>query len=198
MTIFERVREVILNPRVAWQIVKEEKIEVKQLFVNYAAPLALIPAVSSLIGLTLIGVRLPAGNVVRPPFFEALIAGVVGYIFHLAGLLIGGWMVKLLAPVFSSKSDYTLAMKVAVYSMTPFWLAGIFSALPGLGILSVLGLYGIYLLVLGLPVILETPSDKVIWYALLILIAASVVSFVLSLFVFGMCYGPMFMRMMAP
>ncbi|MEE8637630.1 MAG: Yip1 family protein [Candidatus Margulisiibacteriota bacterium] len=196
MGILKRARDIIFNPRGTWQVVKSEAIDIKQLFVNYAAPLALIPAVCSLIGITLIGIRMPGGNVVRAPFVEALIGGAVGFVLHLAGILIGGWAVKLLAPLFNSKPDLNSAIKIVVYSMTPVWLAGIFSILPGLGILSILGLYGIYLLALSLPVILETPPNKVVWYTVSIVLASIVISIILSI-VMVPVYGPMFMRMMA-
>lgn len=197
MKILIRARDIIINPRLTWQIIKDEVTDIKQLFIDYAAPLALIPAVCGLIGMTLIGIRMPAGNVVRAPFMEALIGGIVGYALHLAGVLVGAWAVKLLAPVFGSKPDLPSAVKVVVYSMTPVWLVGIFSLIPGLGILGILGLYGIYLLALGLPVVLETPSHKVIWYTLAILAIGLVISVILSVVVVGMFYGPMFMRMMS-
>lgn len=196
MGIIKRARDVILNPRGSWQVIRDEAVDIKQLFVNYAAPLALIPAICGLIGITLVGIRLPAGNVVRAPFVEALIGGAVGYVLHLAGILIGGWAVKLLAPLFNSKPDLKSAIKVVVYSMTPAWLAGVFSILPGLGILSILGLYGVYLLALGLPVILDTPPNKVVLYTISIIVASIVISLILSI-VMVPVYGPMFMRMMA-
>lgn len=197
MNILERARDIILNPRVTWQVIKGEAVDLKQLFVNYAAPLALIPAVCGLIGMTVIGIRVPAGTVVRAPFMGALLGGLTGYILHLAGVWVGGWLVKTLAPYFSSKPDFNSAMKVVVYSMTPVWLAGIFSLIPGLGILSLLGLYGIYLLVLGLPVVMETPSEKVVWYTISILAVGLVISLILSGIIVGTIYGPMYMRMMA-
>lgn len=197
MTIFSRARDIILNPKVTWQVIKDEKIENKDLFINYAAPLALIPAVCSLIGLTLIGVRVPGGNLVRAPFIESLMAGAVGYVLHLAALLLAAWIVKSLASLFKAKADFNLALKVIVYSMTPVWLVGVFSIAPGLGFLSILGLYGIYLLALGLGTILETPANKVVLYTISILLLSFVLSLVLSVVTVGLFYGPMFMKMMA-
>lgn len=197
MKILERARDIILNPRITWQTIKEEAVEVKLLFVNYAAPLALIPVVCSLIGMTIIGIRMPAGSMIRAPFLSALFGGLTGYILHLAGVLLGGWVVKILAPFFGSKNDLNSAVKVVVYSMTPVWLAGVFSLIPGLGILSLLGLYGIYLLVLGLPVIMETPSEKVALYTISILAVGLLISLILSGIIVGTIYGPMYMRMMA-
>lgn len=197
MSIFARVREVIINPQETWHTIKQEPVNIKQLFINYAAPLALIPAVCNLVGFTLLGIRTPANEIMRAPFFEALLGGLLGYFFHLAGVLVSIWFVNLLAPVFSSKSDMNTSAKVVIYAMTPTWLVGVFSILPGLGILSILGLYGVYLLVLAFPILLETPPKKVVWYTLSVLAVGFIVSFILSMVVIAAFYGPMYMRMIA-
>ena len=197
MTIFSRAREIIVSPKVTWQVIKGELVDVKQLLINYAAPLALIPAVCTLIGFTLVGIRISEGGAMRAPFMPALMGGVVGYLLHLGGILLAAWAIKFLAPTFGSKSDLPSALKIVVYAMTPAWLVGVFSLVPGLGILSLLGFYGIYLLVLGLPVVLETPPNKVVWYTISILAVGFVINLVLSVIIIGTLYGPMLMRMMA-
>jgi hypothetical protein len=195
--IFERARDIIMKPKETWLAIKgESAVEIKQLMINYAAPLALIPAVASLIGMSLIGMRIPAGGMMRAPFLPLLIGGVLRYVLGLASLLIGAWIVKLLAPAFNSKADLNLAFKLVVYSMTPVWLVGIFSLIPGFGILMLLGLYGIYLLVLGMPALLETPPDKVALFTITILVVGLVVNVIISMAVMGI-YGPIYMRMMA-
>jgi hypothetical protein len=197
MEILKRAREVIMNPKGTWLAIKSENIEIKELFINYAGPLALIPAIAGFIGMTLIGMRIPSGEVLRAPFIESLAGGVIGYVLQLAGVLAGAWVVKYLAPSFNSKADLTLAAKLVVYSMTPVWLLGILQIIPGLGILSILGLYAIYLLAVGLPALIDTPQDKVVWFTTAIIIASIVISFILSIIVVGAIYGPMYMRMMA-
>jgi len=197
MSIFDRVREIIINPRVAWTEIKQENITVNQLFANYAAPLALIPAVCGLITMTILGIRLPAGGVMRMPFMSALIAVTVGYVVQLGGAYLGAMVINWLAPKFESKCDLVTALKLVIYAMTPVWLAGIFSLAPALNVLSLVGLYGIYLLALGLPVLLETPSNKVTLYVLSILGIGLVVNLVLSLLLVATVYGPLYMKMMA-
>ena len=197
MKIFERIKEMLLKPKEAWPVIKEERTDLKSIFINYAAPLALIPALSSLIGMTIIGVRIPSGAVFRAPLLPSLMGGVVGYVLHLAALVVGAYIIKVLAASFNSKPDLDEAIKLVVYSMTPVWLVGIFSLIPGLGILSILGLYGVYLLAIGLPVILDTPENKVVWFTVSILLLGIVVSFILSAIVYGAFYGPLYMKMMS-
>jgi len=195
--ILNRAKQIIINPRGTWQIIKGETGSIQELFINYAAPLALIPTIASLIGLSVVGIRMPAGHIARAPFMESLAGGILSYVFHLLGLLAGAWAVIFLAPHFNSKSDIGSAVKLVLYSMTPVWLVGIFSILPGLAVFQIFGLYGIYLIYLGLPVLMETPPEKVLWYTILIVLAAILISLILTILVGGAVYGPMFMRMMA-
>lgn len=197
MSIFDRVREVIVNPRVVWSEIKQEQTDVKELFANYAAPLALIPAICGLVTMTILGIRLPAGGVMRMPFMSAFIAAVVGYTVQLGGVYLGAMVINWLAPKFESKCDLITALKLVIYAMTPVWLAGLFSLVPALNVLSLVGLYGVYLLVLGLPVLLETPSNKVTMYVLTILGIGLVINLVLSLLLVATVYGPLYMKMMA-
>ncbi|OGB87505.1 hypothetical protein A3H38_03085 [candidate division WOR-1 bacterium RIFCSPLOWO2_02_FULL_46_20] len=197
MAIVDRAREIILDPRLTWQTIKEEVYNIKQLFVNYAAPLALIPAVCGLIGMTLVGIRLPSGSVARAPFAEAFIGGALGYVLHLGGIFVAAWAIARLASLFEAKSDLDLSVKLVVYAMTPAWLVGVFSMVPGLSIISIIAFYSIYLLVLGLPVLLEVPANKVFLFTMSILLTGFIISFIISMILVGTVYGPMYMRMMA-
>ena len=91
MKILERVKEIVLKPKETWPIIKKESADIKGLFINYAAPLAIIPIVCNLIGMSLIGIRMPMG-VIRAPFLGLAIGSVVGYILNLAGVLLGAWI----------------------------------------------------------------------------------------------------------
>jgi len=65
-------------------------------------------------------------------------------------------------------------MKIAVFSMTPAWIAGVFHLIPFLGWLAFFGsLYGIYLFYLGFTSsLMETPPDKVIGYVVVSIVVA--------------------------
>ena len=195
MKIFDRVHDIILYPKVTWQTIKEENIPVKELVVNYAAPLALIPVVSALIGKTLVGI--PMLEVGRVPFVISLLQGIFNYLISLAMIFIVAWAVNLLAPVFEAKSDYDKAVKLTIYSFTPVWIVGIFFLLPWLGmILSLLGLYWIYLFAVGLPEVLETPGRKVFFYTLAVIFATFLITIILSLMV-SLIIAPMHMHLLA-
>jgi hypothetical protein len=81
-------------------------------------------------------------------------------------------VVGTLAPTFDADKTTRNALKLTVYSYTPVWLAGIFLLVPGLSFLSILGLYGFYLLWVGLPVLMRAPQDKSLPYALVVVLIA--------------------------
>jgi hypothetical protein len=195
--LWQRAKEVVFKPKETWLVIKGEATTIQELFINYAAPLALIPAVASLIALALIGLRLPSGLYARAPFSEALVGSVLSYVFNLVGLMIGAWVINFLAPYFNAKSNLRAAVKVVLYSTTPIWLLGIFSILPGVAMLQIFGLYGLYLLYQGLLLVLETPPEKALWFTVVAVVAALFISIVTSVIIGGAVYGPMYMRMMA-
>ena len=75
-----------------------------------------------------------------------------------------GLVIDALAPTFNGQKNQPNALKLAVYSMTPAWLAGIFSLIPGFRVLGIVGLYGLYLLWVGLPPLMKSPEEKSIGY----------------------------------
>jgi type III secretory pathway component EscS len=74
----------------------------------------------------------------------------------------------------------TQAIKLACYSYTAGWLAGIFALIPSLAVLSILGLYSIYLLYTGIPILMKAPQEKSVPYTATIIVVALVIFLVIS------------------
>jgi hypothetical protein len=170
MNLVDRVKGIIVSPKTEWPVIAGEPGDVGYLFSNYVAILAAIPAVCGFIGRLLFG-----GSIIG-----ALIAAVVLYLLTFVAVYIVAWIVNLLAPTFGSQKNFDSALKVTVYSYTPSWLCGVFLLIPALGFLRILGLYGLYLLYLGLSPVMKTPPDKAIWYTIVIVVCAIIVAIVLG------------------
>jgi len=146
-----RVKALLLTPRTEWPVIARERTTAAELFINYVAILAAIPAVVHLIGQAFV-------SEARVPFLRELLSAVLSYLVSLAAVYVIAWAIDLLAPRFGGKRNFPYALKLSAYAHTPFWLAGIFLLVPGLNFLLVLGLYGFYLLWLGLPLLMEVPD----------------------------------------
>ena len=104
----------------------------------------------------------------------------LSYVMTCAAVLVLALAINLLAPTFASRRGFDGAFKLAVYSYTPLWLAGIFLLAPGLRFLVFTGFYGVYLLWTGLPLLMQTPGPKVPAYAAATVACASVMTLIIA------------------
>lgn len=181
MAIVERAKALILQPEQEWQAIALEPATTKSLFTDYAVPLAAIPAVAGFIGSAIFAGFL--GSVLGAPVstFSLLIHAIFGYVLGLAGVWVWGKIIEVLAPRFGGVADETAAMKLAVYSPTAAWLAGIFAIIPPLAILGILGLYSLYIFYKGAPIVTRVPPDKALVFTLAVVVIGIVVSIVVGL-----------------
>jgi hypothetical protein len=177
--LIERVKAILLTPQTEWPVIAREPGEASALFTRYVAILALIPALAGFIGTSLVGHYVP--------FFSGLIIAIVSYGVTFVVVYVVALIVDALAPTFDAQKNFPNALKLTVYSLTPYWLAGIFLLVPGLSFLRVLGLYGIYLAWVGLPPLMLAPRDKALAYA-----ATAVVCAVILLIVTGFILATLF------
>lgn len=179
-SIVTRVKGILLKPKDEWVVINAEPATIQSLFVGYAVLLAAIPAVASLIGSLVFGYGW-FGVTYRPPLMNALSVAVGTYVLSLVGLAVLALVIEFLAPQFGGEKNRIQAFKVATYSMTAAWVAGIFQLLPALAILAALGgLYGLYLLYLGLPVLMKAPAEKALTYTIVVIVAAVIVNVVIG------------------
>lgn len=160
MDIVRRAQAILLKPKEEWPRIKAEPSTPAGLFTSYAMVLAAVPAFFQFLGRVLIE-RLPV--IGHWPVGTALGNAAVTYVLSLATVYLFALIVNELARSFGSAKNMTGALKLAVYSMTPGWVAGVLYIIPGLWILGVLAsFYGIYILYLGFDTpMMETPKDKV-------------------------------------
>ena len=86
----------------------------------------------------------------------------VTYVLSLVGIFVLSLIINALAPSFGGQKNSAQALKVAVYSYTPAWVAGVLTILTSLGILAIIAsFYGLYLLYLGPAGSDEEPEGEV-------------------------------------
>jgi hypothetical protein len=181
MDIVERVKAILLTPKSEWLVIERESGDPAFLFMNYVAILAAIPAVCGFIGMSLIGtVGIGAG----------LVFAIVQYLLAFVFVYVLGLIIDALAPTFDAQKNPANALKLAVYSMTPHWVAGIFLLIPVLGFpAAIIGLlYGFYLLWVGLRPLMKAPEEKAIVYTAATAICAIII-FIVIVWVRGVVAG---------
>jgi hypothetical protein len=181
MAMIERIKGICLKPNTEWDAIAGEETSTADLFKGYAVPLAAIPAIAGFVGGSLIGRSMPFIGSYRVPIVSGLAMAIFTFVMALVGVFILSLIINALAPSFGAEKNSSQALKVAVYSYTPAWVAGVLQILPMLGLLAVLaGLYGLYLLYLGLPRLMKCPQEKAVGYTAVVVVCAIVLSVIVG------------------
>jgi hypothetical protein len=173
MGLVERVKGILLAPQKEWPVIESEPATTQSLYTGYVVPLAAIPAIAGFIGMSVIGFGI-LGTTVRVDMGTGLTGAIVRYVGTLVGVFVLALIIDALAPQFGGTKSPIQALKLSVYSSTASWIAGIFMIIPGLRILSILGLYSLFLLYTGVPVLMKAPPDKSLGYTIVVILSAIV------------------------
>ncbi len=194
MSIVERAKNIILKPTDEWNVIASEPATIGGLFTGYAMPLALIPLVSTILFMGLLGISAAdmMGFGGGMPLDLMAIAGmaILSLIVSLVSLFVMGTMVKLVSPSFNGTSDKVQAMKLMTYASTPSWVVALLSWIPFLG--AVLGfaamVYVVYLIYCGLNPVMGVPKEKIAGFTVVIVLIYVVVALIMS----GIVYSTFF------
>lgn len=174
MDLMRRVQGILLKPKQTWPIIESEDTTIAGVYTSYVLILAAIPAAAEAIGFTFSGVSV-VGLRQGIPFESTLVYGLVSYGISLASLYVVALIVAGLAPKFASQKNLINAFKLAAYSWTSSWVAGALLVIPQLSwLVTLASLYGLYLFYCGLPLLMNTPGDKVTPYFLVVIVVSMV------------------------
>jgi len=174
--LIERIRRIVLSPRTEWTAIAAESTSVGQLYARYVMPMAGFAAAMCFIRMSVVGVDVPLGGTIRTPLASGIVASLVTFLLGLIGLFLVGLIINMLAPTYSGRRNERQALKTAAYALTPAWLGTALTFLPFGSVLQLLaGLYGIYVLHLGLPVTMRTPRDKAAGYTTTVVVCTVLV-----------------------
>jgi hypothetical protein len=172
MNLVSRVKGILVNPRQEWAAIDNEPLNVAQLVTGYIIPLAAIGPVASVIGWSLFGF----GGLFRLSIGYAVSFAITMFILSIVGVFVCAWVINMLAPTFGATQDMPQAIKVSAYSMTAAWVAAAFNIIPALALLAALGgIYSLYLLYLGLPMLMKAPADKAVGYTAVVVIVTIII-----------------------
>jgi Yip1 domain len=191
MNLIERAKNMIITPKTEWNAVAAETPNTQGIIIGYVVPLAAIGAIATFIKYGFIGVD--------AIFFKmkgvnwGLSTGITAFISAIAGVFVAAFVADMLAPSFGSEKNMGRSVQLVAYSTTPSWIAGVLVLIPFLGILGMIagGIYGIYLMYLGLGPIKKTPDDKKVVYLVVIILVAIVAGWIFNMLL-AMILNPIF------
>ena len=135
MDIVTRAKNICVTPNTEWQVIAGETTPPAALITEYVVPLAAIGAVCGLIGGSVVGYSF-LGSTYRTPLMTGLVVACLTFVMAIVGVFVLSLIINALAPTFGGEQNSNQAMKVAVYSYTPAWIAGALQILPMLSVLA--------------------------------------------------------------
>ncbi|MCK5367672.1 MAG: DUF1282 family protein [Cyclobacteriaceae bacterium] len=191
MTLIDRIKNIIVTPNVEWGIIDQESDTPASLLKSYLLPLGIAGAIATFIGSAMIGTTVLGVKVGGTVAF-GLNQAVISLLALVLGFYITTYVVDMLAPTFKSEKDINKTAQLVAYSNTPALLGALLAIIPAISWIGALfGLYGFYLLFLGLPVLKKTPDQQRMPYIIVTIIVLLVVYFVIAM-ILGAILAPIF------
>jgi len=181
-TTVGRVRAVLFEPRATFKEVDSEFTKPGALWGKYILPLAAIGPLAGAVGRLIFGKRIAGTSLPESlPIDGAIIWFVIALALQLIAVFALTQVINLLTPGFGGQKNDVQALRVAAYSSTPVWLAGVFNIHGRFLILGIIvSFYGLYLLYLGLPTLMKVPKDRAMGYTAVVIIASIVIFLLVS------------------
>lgn len=181
MNLIDRVKKILVTPKTEWEAVALETPDASKTIMGYVLPLAIVAAVAAFIGLGLIGIKILFMRVASVEL--GLYAAISLLLLLVLTILITAFIIDAVAPSFGSEKNFGRSVQLLAYGCTPLYLGAIASILPNiLDIFLIIGgLFGAYLIFLGVTPLKKTPQDKQAVYAIICIGATTGVFFLVQL-----------------
>jgi hypothetical protein len=190
MKLVQRAANISLKPKSEWQVIATEPTSTADLYKYYILPLAAIGPLALFIAMSAIGISIPFMGSIRVPVGIGLSTALSQYVLSLASIYVIALVINGLAPKFGGEKNVDQALKLAAYASTPAWVAGALQVLPSLSVIVLLaGIYSLYVLYVGIPVMMKAPHDRAVGYAAVTVLCVILLSIVAGVLTAAMTGG---------
>jgi hypothetical protein len=177
-----RVKNILIRPRDEWRVIRDEPETYSGIIFRYVAILAAIPPAAAVIdGIVFNG--LTPQSALLSSLSRLLLQNVMWYCISIMNVVITGAIITAFVTASESRWDALRGLKIAAYSFTPLFVAGVLAVIPGMNwIVYAAILYSVYLVYLGIIGLAATGRKQAIGYAIASFFSASVFLGIMNLF----------------
>jgi hypothetical protein len=184
MNLIERVKNILITPKTEWPKIAGEEQTLSSVITSYVLPLALVGAACTFIGYGFIGIDY--GFFRMKGMDWGVKMAVIQIVSAVVGVIVTAFVVDALAPSFGSEKNINKSAQLVAYGYTAAFVGAFFNIFPAIALIgSLLGLYGIYLMYLGLGPLKKTPEDKKVIYLVVTILVLIVVYFIIGMILGG-------------
>lgn len=161
--LWSRIFNLLRNPKMEWEDIREEKIDRDALYKNYLIPYCAIYALSTFVGDLMWTTTDSLGKIVGQSLIDFAVP--CGSVVALA------FAIERLSVNFDSTKDLTLSTKLAIFSIAPLLLfmtvGNLIQVQPINGLMRLASFYSLYVLWLGFKPVLGTVTEQRLGYTVL-------------------------------
>lgn len=177
-----RVGNMLFRPMTEWQAIKDESATYKDILFRYVAILAVIPPAAAIAGRYLLDRKI-SNSVIQSSFGYIAFTNLLWYCMYVLNVVIAGAIITAIVTTPESRWSGLQGFKIAAYSFTPFFIAGLIAVFPKMGwIVYAAILYSFYLLYQGIISLSTVGRKHAIGYAIASFLSAAVIVGVMNLF----------------
>jgi hypothetical protein len=148
------IKNIILNPVKAWEIIDSENRQTRKLRNNFFIPLIILVSGAAFTG------SLFYYNIELPPVYSIFIA-VKCFILMFITIYATAFMFGEVTYPLDLGKEFSISFRIIVYSSVPFFICQIFSRVfESLLFINVIALYGLYIFWTGIEKMLTPPQHK--------------------------------------
>jgi hypothetical protein len=160
MQLLNRIKNLLLQPKKEWTVIRNEKSSIDDFFFKYLGILIALPFVILVIRFGFIGHDLPYRYNIEGTFYIGILHGLNYVTALVSGIFLSALYVFYLSDAFDIKITYDIALKLVGYSFTPLFLSSIFLLIPNLSTLNFTGLYGLVIYYSGVKTFVALPKNQ--------------------------------------
>jgi len=168
-----RAKNILFQPGSEWPAVSAEGTCAASLCTGYVLIMISMQTLCLMLGLFV------AGNFGQDIGIGIVVAVcVAGFTLALLFTFSFALFTNRLARCFGAEANYIRALQLVGYASTPSWIGGAFGLVPFVGeTVSVLaGIYGLYILHLGVPVMMRVPEGRVFRFTAILVFGAVILA----------------------
>lgn len=181
-TLANRVGNMLLHPISEWQAIRDESTTYKDILFRYVAVLAVIPPAAAIAGRYLLDRKI-SNSTIQSSFGYIAFTNLLWYCMYVLNVVIAGAVITTIITTAESRWSGVKGFKIAAYSFTPFFIAGLIAVFPKMGwIVYVAILYSICLLYQGIVSLSSVRRTQAAGYAIASFLSAAVIVGVMNLF----------------
>lgn len=178
--IYNRTKEIIINPDNEWIKIKNEVSESSNINSQILILFSFMMALGALIGSIVFNVN----NLGSGLNFLSIFVCINAFLLSYAGTYLSAYVFNELMNNYAKEKDFDKSLAVVINALIPYYIFSILAyIIPQLGIFfTILGLFSIYLLWLGIKNLTDVPQEKRIGFLVLSSMIGVLIFFLLRFF----------------